>query len=201
MSPRSRTFLAVRLALVAGGGLLLFGCGSSPSSTGTTTTQVSTTTTVASSTSSTSTTAPANPCSTGVMSASATTGGSAAGSAYETFTVTNNGPSACVVDGFPTLTFFGASAAGGAGAGPQLNVTIEHSDVVPTPVSIASKGSAEFLVLFSDVPVGGVACDTVASANVGLPGSAESLSLPVSMDLCGGSVRLDPFGSSGSENP
>lgn len=199
---RRAAWLLARCGLVVVGGLAVFGCGSKPAATSTTTTSTVPSTTLAPA--STTSTVPGTPptCSTGVLSAAASTGGSAAGSAYETVTLTNGGPTTCAVDGYPTIAFFAPSAAGGAGAGAKLDIAVQDGGgPAPTLVTLAAKGQAEFLVLFSDVPAGGVGCSTVASAEMSLPGSSESLTFPMSISLCGGSVRLYPFGAPGSENP
>lgn len=201
--PRRFRFLFL---LIVAGAFVLASCSTSTAPPVTTTTSpgssstTSTTAPTAASSSTTTTTSP-NQCSTGVLSASATPGGSAAGTAYETVTVTNGGPTTCTVDGFVDIAFYGPSAAGGAGSGPRLDISVVDSSTQPSPVTLASKADAEFLVVYSDVPAGGVGCSTVASAEFSLPGNAEELTLPVSMTLCGGSVRVDPFGAPGSENP
>ncbi|HVB04945.1 MAG TPA: DUF4232 domain-containing protein [Acidimicrobiales bacterium] len=185
--------------LVAGALLGLSAC--SPSQP-TSSTSTSTTTTTATSTSSTtSTTLAGGPtCSTGALSLSASGGGASAGSSVETFTVTNNGPATCRLDGYPSLTFFGPTAGGGAGAGAKLAITDQDAGPAPAAVTLKTNGSAEFLVIFSDVPVGG-GCTTVASVEMAPPGSSESVTAPVSFSPCGGTVKVYAFGVPGSENP
>jgi hypothetical protein len=196
--------LSSRASLVLIGGLLLAGCGfgsSTPTTTSTSTsTSTTTTTTIPATSTSTTTTAIAR-CSTGVLNASASSGGIAAGSAYETFSVTNTGPATCAVSGFANLALFGASGAGGAGAGPRLAVTVTDTTASPATLTLATRSTAAFSMRYSDEPVGGVGCDTVASAEISLPGSAESLTFPVSLTVCGGSVEIGPFGPPGSQTP
>jgi hypothetical protein len=68
-------------------------------------------------------------------------------------------------------------------------------------MTLASGGSAEFIVIIDDVPIGGVGCSTVASVDVSIAGTAEALAVPVSMVPCGGSVTVYAFGPLGSESP
>jgi len=199
---RGRTRHLVTAVTVLIAGVALTACSHPPNSTTTSTSVPSTaptTTTPVSST--TSSTALAASCSTGVLRPSSTLGGSAAGSSYATFTVTNEGPSACSLEGYPKIAFFGASGAGGAGAGALLQITTQDSGATASPVTLPRKGSAEFLVTFSDVPAGGFGCSTVASVQITPPNSGESLPLPVSVSICGGSARVQPFAPPGSESP
>jgi len=68
-------------------------------------------------------------------------------------------------------------------------------------VTLSTGGSAEFIVIMSDVPVGGVGCSTVASVGVSIPETSESLSVPVSVETCGGAVTVYAFGPPDSESP
>ena len=140
-------------------------------------------------------------CSTGVLSASAASGGIAAGTGYETFMITNGGPSACFVKGYATLTLFGPSAAGGAGVGPRLDVTVAQSGVSAAQITLATHHVASFSMRYSNEPVGGGGCETVASAEITLPGDTETLSFPVSLTICGGSVQIGPYGPPGTQTP
>jgi len=150
---------------------------------------------------STTTTIGLQACSTGVLSASATSAGIAAGTGYETFMITNGGPSGCFVKGYATLTLFGPSAAGGAGVGPRLAVTVAQSGASAAQIALAAHHVASFSMRYSNEPVGGGGCETVASAEITLPGESETLSFPVSLTICGGSVQIGPFGPPGSQNP
>jgi Protein of unknown function (DUF4232) len=140
-------------------------------------------------------------CSVGVLQLSVAAGGAAAGSSFETFTLENAGPSTCSLEGYPTLTLYGASPAGGAGAGPRLALTSVEGGPTPQPVTLDKGQSAEFLVLFSDVPVGGAGCSDVASVGVAPTDSGEALNAPVSFSPCGPSVKVYPIAAAGSESP
>lgn len=172
-------------------------CSSKPS----TTTTSSSTPVSSTSSSTTTTTASAAACSASQLSLSGATGGASAGSSYETFTVTNNGPATCELNGYPTLTFFGPTAGGGAGAGPQLPLTTQQGGAAPTAVILKASDTAEFLVLYTDVPVNGAGCSTVASVQMAPPSSSQVVSAPISFMPCGATVKVYAFGAPGSESP
>jgi hypothetical protein len=201
---RSLSSSVVKVLVLMGAGVALLGCGSGPSTTTTTTPTTSspTSTTELTTTSQpTPTTVALQGCSTGVLSASAASAGIAAGTGYETFMVANGGPSACFVKGYATLTLFGPSAAGGAGVGPRLAVTVARSSVSATQITLATHHVASFSMRYSNEPVGGGGCETVASAEITLPGDTETLSFPVSLTICGGSVQIGPYGPPGAQTP
>jgi hypothetical protein len=199
---RSLRSSVVKVLVLVGAGVVLLGCGSGPSTTTTTTTSSTTPTTESTTTTqSTTTTIALQACSTGVLSASAASGGIAAGTGYETFMITNGGPSPCSVKGYATLTLFGPSAAGGAGVGPRLTVTVAQSGVSAAQITLATHHVASFSMRYSNEPVGGGGCVTVASAEITLPGESETLSFPVSLTICGGSVQIGPYGPPGAQTP
>ena len=198
---RTGSHLLSRGFALLASGMLVAACGIGSSSPTTSSTSTTTTSTTSPATSTSTTTTAVASCSTGVLNASASSGGIAAGSAYETFSVTNTGPATCAVSGFANLALFGASGAGGAGAGSRIAVTVSHTAATPKVISLVTHATAAFSMRYSDEPVGGVGCDTVASAEISLPGSAESLAFPVSLTLCGGSVEIGPFGPPGSQTP
>jgi len=199
---RSLPSRVVKALMLIGAGVVLFGCGSGPTPTTTTTSSSTTSTTAVTTTSPpTSTSIALQACSTGVLSAAAASGGIAAGTGYESFTVTNGAPSSCFVKGYATLALFGPSAAGGAGVGPRLSITVTHSVSTPGQITLKTHGSSSFSMRYSNEPVGGVGCQTVASAEISPPGDTETLSFPVSLTICGGSVQIGPFGSPGTQTP
>jgi Protein of unknown function (DUF4232) len=180
----------------------LSACGSSPNASTTTTTvpssssSISTTTTVATGPPGTAAT-----CSTGVLSASASFGGGAAGTLYYAVSVKNIGPTACSLNGYPSYAFFGASGAGGAGAGARLAISQVDAGPPPSPVRVAPGSTAESIIIYTDVPTNGTACVQAASALLTPPGSQESISFPITFGPCGGSVKVYAFGPPGSERP
>ena len=177
---------------------MLGACGSTPAATTTT----STSTTLAPSTSSTSTTvAPAPPCATALLGLTGSSGSASAGTSYAKFTFTNRSTTPCSLTGYPTVKFFGTSGASGAGAGTQLSLTPIPTGPTHGAVTLEAQGTAEFLVVFSDVPLGGVGCIDVASVEVTPPGSNEAISAPLSISPCGAAVEVQPVGPAGSENP
>ena len=190
----------IGLSAVLSLAVLLSACGSS----GGPTTTIPVSTTAAPPTTVATTTLPPNsppPCSTGVLGASVSLGGASAGTSYYTVKLVNNGPTTCSFDGYPSLSFFTPSGAGGAGAGSLVAVTVQNSAQTPALVSVAHGVSAEFLLFVHEVPSNGVGCTTIASLNITPPSSKESVTTPASLNVCGGSVTVDPIAAVGAENP
>ncbi len=115
-------------------------------------------------------------------------------------TLTNQG-SACSLEGYPTVTFFAPAKLGVPGAGPRLSLSDIDSGPPATTVSVAKGGQAQFIVVYSDVPVGGVGCSTVGSVDVVLPGATQTLAATLSIPVCGGSVEVYAIGPPGTEHP
>jgi hypothetical protein len=183
--------------------LALDACTSTPSASGGghhhhhggSTTTSSTTSTSTSTT--TSTTAVPPGCTTAALALSTSFGGTAAGTSYDVFTLTDKAVP-CSLEGYPTVTFYGPAQ---SGTGPRLPISDIDSGPVAKTVSLTSGGAAEFIVVYHDVPVGGVGCSTVASAEVSLPGTAAVLATPISISVCGGSAQIYAFGPPNSEHP
>lgn len=116
------------------------------------------------------------------------------------FTLTNQGDP-CSLEGYPTATFFAPAKQGAAGAGSRLSLTDIDSGPPATTVSVSKGGRAEFIVVYHDVPVGGVGCLTVGSIDVVLPGATTSLVATLSIPVCGGSVEIYAVGPPGTEHP
>ena len=180
--------LAVMVIL---GALVLAACGSpAPKTTTTTTTKLS-----KSHVSSTAS------CTTPLLSMTAYFGGAAAGGSYYRFSAENVGPTKCSLDGYPTLAFFAPSAGGGAGSNSPVALTVNEAGPSPSTVNLASHTSAEFLMIFTDVPVDGAGCTSVASVNITPPHQTGSTPIAISFSPCGGVVKVYAFGPSGTENP
>lgn len=116
-----------------------------------------------------------------------------AGTTRLTFALTNGGPQPCSLDGYPTVTLYGPSPAGGAGAGSKLSFSNIRLGGPPASVLLAPTYAADFVVSVAEVPVNGAACQTVASIQVNPPGSRESVSLPDSFQACGTSIGVYPI--------
>jgi hypothetical protein len=186
------------VGLVATLGVLVVavaGCGSA-ASTSTTTLPPSPTTSAT-----TTTNEGAPPCSTGVLAATASFGGGAAGTEYYTVSVKNSGPAKCALDGYPSYSFFAPSGAGGAGAGAAVKIAQTHGGPAPAAVVIAPGAQADAIIVYSDVSSGGTNCTSIASALLTPPGSTESLPFPIAFAPCGGGVTIYAFGDAGSETP
>lgn len=191
------------LAALAGAGLLLAACSSSPSPHHSTTTTTQRTTTTSSSTTPT-TTAPTTSPPTAVsavcnhISASAGSSEGAAGTITGVVTVTNTGPTACTVNGYPTVALY-------SGSGAPLTVTMANglsvdlspaANAPPTPVAIAPASTAQFAYQFSDVPVGAeTSCPTSEQASTVMPGAtASSPSFALAIAPCGnGTIHVSPL--------
>jgi hypothetical protein len=192
------------LASVACAAVALAACSSSPSkpknvtttthaATSTTSAPTTTSTTAASATTSTAATSTA--CS--HITASPGQGQGAAGTITGLVTITNAGPTACTVNGYPTMALF-------SGSGAPLTVTIVNGLTVtvssaanapPSSVSVAPASSAQFAYQFSDVPVGSqTSCPTSESASVTMPGSTTSSpSFQLAIGPCGnGTIKVSP---------
>lgn len=204
---RGRRHLALLIALGVGAAA----CGGSgpthhnahkhvASTTSSSTTSTSTPATSSSSSSSTSTSTPAHvaACSTGVLQVAAAGVATSAGTTHLRFSLTNGGPEACSLDGYPTVVAFGPSGAGGAGAGTRLSLGDIDLGGPPQAVTVASGASAHFLLSIAAVPVNGADCVSVASLQISPPASSESLSLPDSFQACGTDLGVYPVTGSGS---
>jgi hypothetical protein len=161
-----------------------------------------TTTSTASTSTSTSTSTTGVPpaCKTGSLQLTAAFGGTAAGTSYTIFSFTNLGDP-CSLEGYPTVSFYGPAKSGAAGAGPRLPITDVDSGPAAKTVSLGKRAKAEFIVVYHDVPVGGVGCSPVASTGVVLPPQVQALVLSISISVCGSSVEVYAIGAPGSEHP
>lgn len=190
------------LALLAGAGLLLAACSSSPSpkhSTTTTTHQATTSTSSTTSTTSGTTTSPtAASAACNHISAAASGSQGAAGTITGLVTVTNTGPAACTVNGYPTVALY-------SGSGAPLTVTMVNgltvsvspqASAAPSPVSLAPSGTAQFAYQISDVPTGAqTSCPMSEQATTTMPGaSASSPYFALAIAPCNnGTIRVSPL--------
>jgi hypothetical protein len=197
------------LAFLAGAGLLFAACSNNGSPNGegsTTTTHHSSSSATTSSTSSPTTpTTAATTTSTGAASpecshitATAGQGQGAAGTITGVITVTNTGPSACTVNGYPTMALF-------SGSGAPLTVTMANGLTVtvsppaanagPSAVTIAPSSTAQFAYQYSDVPVGAqTSCPSSESVSVTMPGATTgSPAFALAIAPCNnGTIRVSP---------
>ena len=140
-------------------------------------------------------------CSTALLQIKAAFGGTAAGGSYYQFSATNTSPKTCAINGYPKLAFFAPNAAGGAGAGSSVEMSVTNSGASPTTLKLKTGATAEFLMTYTDVPVNGEGCSAVGSVNVTPPHQGESLPVAISFSPCGGVVKVQPFAQPGTENP
>lgn len=177
------------------GSVVLSACGSSAQPTTTTTTTPATTTTIKSHV----TSYPS--CTTALLQITPNFGGAAAGGSYYRFVATSTSPTTCSLDGYPTLSFFAPNAAGGTGSGAAVSITTTTAGNPPAVVNLKHGASAQFLLGYTDVPVNGQGCTTVASVNVEPPHQSQSTPVPVSFSPCGGVVKIYAFAPPGTQNP
>lgn len=142
-----------------------------------------------------------SPCTASLLQFVPSFGGAAAGGSYYRVKVTNISPNACAVDGYPGLTFFAPNAAGGTSSGVVVPLTVTPAGPAPTKLILSHEQSAEFLLLYTDVPVNGGACTSVASMNVKPPNQTYSAPVPITFDPCGGEVKVYAFAAPGTLNP
>ncbi len=159
-----------------------------PSSTVTTTAGTSTTGT---------TTGTAAACSSGVLLLREDGLSAAAGTSHVTYLLTNEGPAACRIGGYPSVAFFGPSGAGGAGAGPSLAVRSFDLGHAASPVTLAHGAIATFVLSVSEVPVNGAGCQQAGSLQVTPPGAGAALSVRAGYTVCGGTVGVYPLSAAG----
>ena len=96
------------------------------------------------------------------------------------------------MEGYPSVTFFGGSGAGGAGAGSKLAVRDIELGASPGRVTLSSGTGASFVLSVSEVPVNGVGCARVAALQVVPPGDGAAISVPAAFQACGGTVGVFP---------
>lgn len=175
------------------GASIAFGaCGSSKPPPTTTTTAVTTPATTIKTTAA---------CTPALLTFTPVFGGSAAGGSYYRFNATNTGPAECVLDGYPTLTFLAPNAAGGAGSGVVVPLTVSQAGPPPARVILQPSQAAQFLLAFTEVPVNGAGCTSVASVDIKIPNQTETTPVPVSFAPCGGVIKVYAFARPGTENP
>lgn len=116
----------------------------------------------------------------------------AAGTSHVTFLLTGEGPRPCTLRGYPSISLFGASGAGGAGAGSSLGIQAIQLGPAPQTVTVSAGHSAAFVLSISEVPVNGSGCRQAASLQVTPPGGSGALSIPAGFPVCGGTVGVYP---------
>lgn len=132
-------------------------------------------------------------CSSGSLSLREGALSAAAGTSHVTYLLTNEGAQRCRLRGYPTVTFFGTSGAGGGGAGSPLGVRPIELGGTDGPVTVRAGGSATFMLSVAEVPVDGAACQQAGSLRVTPPGNGAALSVPASFTICGPTVGVYPL--------
>lgn len=119
------------------------------------------------------------------------------GNRVNTLSLTNTGPSACVIGGYPTVTVLDGTGA------PLANVVAErgpdnyfNNSGAPRSVSLKPGGKAVFDLAWNVVPheaEGETVCPTAKTVRVNAPGDATPLDLAQTFTPCGGGVKVSPL--------
>lgn len=141
----------------------------------------------------------APPCTAASLSVGRAGGDAGAGNRVLVLGLTNTGPAACAVMGYPTVRLL--DAAGKAIATVRSENTPSNyfrPEDQPALVTLAPRGGAYFDIASSAVPaeyLGESECPEAATVEVGVPGDAATLKLASPMTPCGRRVRVSPFRS------
>lgn len=128
-----------------------------------------------------------------------------AGNRLTTLAVTNLGPRACSLTGWPAVALLDAQGREAATVrvdqtpGPSLGV-----GQAPAPVELPARVKAYFDIGWNVVPHEGQgerACPAVARVRATAPGDATALSVVQAMTPCGGRVRISPFRAAAEPEP
>ncbi len=140
-------------------------------------------------------------CKAALLGVTASFGGTAAGVGYYRVLATNHAGVSCTLDGFATLRFFAPTAGGGAGSLTPVAMTVQHAGTSPKTLTIKAGAVGEFVLSYSDEPVNGTGCSTIASVEVTLPHQSSSIPVAISFSPCGGVITEQPFAYPGTQNP
>lgn len=116
-----------------------------------------------------------------------------AGQRAVTYAFVNNGPAACLLQGYPTVVLFDAN-------GQRLDdITIVQSEQdyfntggAPQPVTVQPKGRAVFFTSFTGIQATDKPCEAVARLQVTPPGNSQAIEVQDSLSVCTGQMRLSP---------
>ena len=201
MSRTARNFvLALVLVIV----VVVAGYGVHHRTTTTTTTTVATTTTTTTTTSTTTTvptsttTAPASLTTCRGSQFAGTNVGSqgAAGTGYDTMTLTKTSPGTCVVDGYPLITLLdaqGAPISGFSVAGATDLPAPANGPPVALTISAGQRVGVE--LRYSDIPIGNAACPTVSQVDVRFVAGDQAVPVTFTYPIqpCEGNLAVSPF--------
>ena len=161
------------------------------------TTTTTSTTTTSTTTSTTSTTSLAK-CQGSDFTAVDDGGQGAAGTVYDSVTLTKTTPGSCVVDGYPLLTLQGSSGAVVPSSETHVTSAVQFpmagANRPAAAVTVAAKSSIAFSYTFSDVSTG--TCPSVKTINVQFApaGSSAAVTLLYAQSPCNnGALTVSPF--------
>ena len=197
----SRTARNLVLALVLV--LVVIGAGYGIGRRGTTTT----TTTSTTSPSTTTTTAPHAPTTTTPASLTTCRGSQftgtnvgsqgAAGTGYDTMTLTKTSPGTCVVDGYPIVTLLNAKGAVITGFNVTGATDFPEGPArgAPSAHTVATGQKVDVQLRYSDIPVGNATCPSVSQVDLQFVTGDQTvpISFTYPIEPCEGNLAVSPF--------
>jgi hypothetical protein len=129
-------------------------------------------------------------------------GNGAAGTIYETVTLTNTSSTTCILHGYPGLQLLstqGSSIPTNVVRGGSPPFPTAAANQPPAVVTLAPQQSAAFSLDYEDVPVGNeTSCPTSAKAEITPPNDVAFVVVTLQITACGGgTVHVSPVYATG----
>lgn len=116
-----------------------------------------------------------------------------AGHRVVTYGLVNNGPAACVVNGYPTLSLIDADGRRTDAINVvQTDQAFFNVGGPAQPVTLGPGGKGVFFLSFAGIQATDKPCIAVAKLDVTPPGNTQSIELADTLQVCTGEVRLSP---------
>jgi hypothetical protein len=148
---------------------------------------------------------PTGTCATSQLAPSFVSGEGAAGTLFATLQLANVGTSPCMLNGYVTVQMFDSASA------PMPTVDRPGGGMLsgrpgPSPVTLNPGDASQFVIAWSDVPVGSeTTCSAAATLGITPPGAGSSLTLmlpPPALAPCdGGRIDVSPLRAPGVAVP
>ena len=150
---------------------------------------------VASSAQSTPASAPGAPaCKSGDLALNRINEDAGAGHRVVTYGVVNNGPAACTLTGYPTLTLIDADGRRTDAINVvQTDQAFYNVGGPAQPVTLAPSGKGVFFLSFAGIQATDKPCIAVSKLDVTPPGNTQSIELSDTLQICTGEARLSPI--------
>jgi hypothetical protein len=117
-----------------------------------------------------------------------------AGQREVVYSLTNNGPAACTLTGFPTLALIDA---GGQQIASVTTVQSQDGDFAANgasaTVTLTPKGQAVFRIRFTGISGAGKPCVNPAKVRVTPPGNTQAIEITDALQVCDTQVLLSPI--------